>query len=174
MKSTGVTRKIDELGRIVIPKEIRRNLGIRDGENLEIFTDEDNIILKKHSHIRKYEDLGVKLGNLISKIFNVDTIITDREKVIASSTSKELVNKILDNKLICLIDNRESFIGKIEKTYTFGEIQVKGYFTIIPIISESDSLGLIIIRSNDDTNYEKLAKLMVQIMVEKINLANFS
>ena len=49
MKATGVTRKIDELGRVVIPKEIRRNLGIRDGESLEIFINEDSIILKKHS-----------------------------------------------------------------------------------------------------------------------------
>ena len=48
MKQTGVTRKIDELGRIVIPKEIRKNLGIRDGETLEIFTNEDSIILKKY------------------------------------------------------------------------------------------------------------------------------
>ena len=56
MKQTGVTRKIDELGRIVIPKEIRKNLGIRNGEALEIFTNEDSIILKKYFEIRKYED----------------------------------------------------------------------------------------------------------------------
>ncbi len=56
MKQTGVTRKIDELGRIVIPKEIRKNLGIRDGETLEIFTSEDSIILKKYFDVRNYED----------------------------------------------------------------------------------------------------------------------
>ena len=48
LTQTGVTRKIDELGRIVIPKEIRKNLGIREGESLEIFTSEDSIILKKY------------------------------------------------------------------------------------------------------------------------------
>ena len=53
MKATGVTRKIDELGRVVIPKEIRRNLSIRDGESLEIFTNEDSIILKKHSQLEQ-------------------------------------------------------------------------------------------------------------------------
>ena len=87
MKSTGVTRKIDDLGRIVIPKEIRKNLGIRDGESLEIFTEEDSIILKKHSEIEKFEDLGKKLSDLIENIFKVDVIITDREKVIASTKS---------------------------------------------------------------------------------------
>ena len=51
LKSTGVIRRIDELGRIVIPKEIRRNLGIRDGENVEIFTESDSIILKKYNII---------------------------------------------------------------------------------------------------------------------------
>ena len=71
MKQTGVTRKIDELGRIVIPKEIRKNLGIRNGEALEIFTNEDSIILKKYFEVRKYEDLSGKLCELIKNIYNV-------------------------------------------------------------------------------------------------------
>ena len=115
LKSTGVTRKIDDLGRIVIPKEIRKNLGIRDGESLEIFTEEDSIILKKHSEIEKFEDLGKKLSDLIENIFKVDVIITDREKVIVSTKgdeSDELINKLLDEELIYLIDNREEFVGK--------------------------------------------------------------
>lgn len=59
MKSTGVVRRIDELGRIVIPKEIRRNLGIRDGENMEIFTESDNIILKKYCRMTSNSDLQI-------------------------------------------------------------------------------------------------------------------
>ena len=85
MKSTGVTRKIDELGRIVIPKEIRKNLGIRDGESLEIFTENDSIILKKHFIMEKYEQLSKKLCESIYNIYKINVIITDREKVIASS-----------------------------------------------------------------------------------------
>ena len=139
MKSTGVTRKIDDLGRIVIPKEIRKNLGIRDGESLEIFTEEDSIILKKHSEIEKFEDLGKKLSDLIENIFKVDVIITDREKVIASTKSDELINKLLDEELIYLIDNREEFVGRKDIFGTISKV------TIVPIIASIDSLGLIIL-----------------------------
>ena len=169
MKSTGVTRKIDELGRIVIPKEIRRNLGIRDGESLEIYTDEDNIILKKHSQIKRYEDLGYKICELISNIFDVEVIITDREKVIAIGNNKALLNKKIDNKLTTLIDNRESINNK-EYIIAIDNTNLKGYFSIRPIISESDSLGLVIVRSNDNLNYDKIADLIVRIMNEKLNI----
>lgn len=170
MKSTGVTRKIDELGRIVIPKEIRRNLGIRDGESLEIFTDSENIILKKHSQIKRYEDLGIKLTDLIKGIFDIEVIITDREKVIASSESEKIINKKLNQKFINLIDNRENYISDSNKTLEIEDTKLTGYFTIVPIIAASDSLGLIIIISNDTNNYEKLAKLMAKIMADKINI----
>ena len=83
MKSTGVVRRIDELGRIVIPKEIRRNLGIRDGENIEIFTENDSIILKKFYRMRASSDLASNLCELVYNSFNYKMIITDREKIIA-------------------------------------------------------------------------------------------
>ena len=158
LKSTGITRKIDELGRIVIPKEIRRNLGIRDGESLEIFTDEDGIILKKHSQIEKYEEMGSKLCELISSVFLVDVIITDREKVIATSKDDRIVNKMLSKELLYLIDNREELIeqGNVE----LEDISLKGYFTIVPIIASIDSLGLIIISANSDKDYRDLARLI--------------
>ena len=100
MKQTGVTRKIDELGRIVIPKEIRKNLGIRNGEALEIFTNEDSVILKKYFEVRKYEDLSDKLCELIKNIYNVDLVITDREKVISSSNKEIVENSKLNNKFL--------------------------------------------------------------------------
>ena len=83
MKSTGVVRRIDELGRIVIPKEIRRNLGIRDGENIEIFTENDSIILKKYYRMSTSSDLASNLCELVYNNFNYKSMITDREKIIA-------------------------------------------------------------------------------------------
>lgn len=170
MKSTGITRKIDELGRIVIPKEIRRNLGIRDGESLEIFTDEDSIILKKHSQIERYEEMGAKLGEIINAIFKVDVIITDREKVIVATNNKDLVDKRLNKDLIYLIDNREELMEKQMPNINFDNINIQGYFTIVPIIASIDSLGLVIIVANDDKNYGDLARLMSKILSEKINI----
>ena len=164
MKSTGVTRRVDDLGRIVIPKEIRKNLGIRDGESLEIFTEEDSIILKKHSEIEKFEDLGKKLSDLIESIFKVDVIITDREKVIASTKRDILINKLLDEELIYLIDNREEFVGRKDIFGTISKV------TIVPIIASIDSLGLIILISNDDLDLKNIARFMAKILSEKLNI----
>ncbi len=169
MKQTGVTRKIDELGRIVIPKEIRKNLGIRDGETLEIFTDEDGIILKKYFEVRKYEDLSSKLCELIKNIYNIDLVITDREKVITSSNKDIVENTKLTNNFLELIDNREMFISHELSTMSFG-IEVSGYFTMIPIIASSDSLGLVIILSDNNTDYTSLGKLLAKIIADKIDI----
>ncbi len=169
MKQTGVTRKIDELGRIVIPKEIRKNLGIRDGETLEIFTSEDSIILKKYFEVRKYEDLSSKLCELIKNIYNVDLVITDREKVITASNKDIVENTKLNNKFLELIDNRKMFISKELSTINLG-IDISGYFTIIPIIASSDSLGLVIIISDNDNDYSSLGKLLAKIIADKIDI----
>ena len=169
MKQTGVTRKIDELGRIVIPKEIRKNLGIRDGETLEIFTNEDSIILKKYFEVRKYEDLSSKLCELIKNIYNVDLVITDREKVITSSNKDIVENSKLNNKFLELIDNREMFISKELLTINLG-IDISGYFTVVPIIASSDSLGLVILISASGNDYTFLGKLLAKIIADKIDI----
>ncbi len=169
MKQTGVTRKIDELGRIVIPKEIRKNLGIRDGEALEIFTSEDSIILKKYFEVRRYEDLSSKLCELIKNIYNVDLVITDREKIITSSNKDIVENSKLNNKFLEFIDNREMFITKELSTIDLG-VDISGYFTIIPIIASSDSLGLVIIISDKLNDYSSLGKLLAKIISDKIDI----
>ena len=169
MKQTGVTRKIDELGRIVIPKEIRKNLGIRDGETLEIFTSEDSIILKKYFEVRKYEDLSSKLCELIKNIYNVDLVITDREKVITASNKDIVENTKLNNKFLELIDNREMFISRDLSTINFG-VDISGYFTIIPIIASSDSLGLVILISETRIDYSSLGKFIAKIIADKIDI----
>ena len=167
MKATGVTRKIDELGRVVIPKEIRRNLSIRDGESLEIFTNEDSIILKKHSQLEQYDDISKKLCDLISSIFKANIIITDREKVLATSLSNNIFGKYLNKDLINLIDNREEK-RNIEKL-VFDECVINGSFSAVPIIASIDSLGLIIIENSDEYSIN-LARLISKIISEKVNI----
>ena len=169
MKPTGVIRKIDELGRIVIPKEIRRNLGIRDGENIEILIDNDNIILHKHSQIYKYEQITSKLCNTVSSIIDADIIITDRERIVATTDKySTLIDKRIDQKLITLIDNRESLVKNDE--FVFGDNKVSGFFTISPIISSIDSLGLVILISSNKEDYEQITKLISKILSEKIDI----
>ena len=168
MKQTGVTRKIDELGRIVIPKEIRKNLGIRDGESLEIYTSDDSIILKKYYEVKNLEDVCDKLCEMIKNIYDVNILITDREKVVSSSISN-YKDKLLDKDLIELIDEREFLISDKLLTKKIGNDEVIGYYTVVPIVASSDSLGLVIIVDEVKT-YEKLAKLVAKIVVDKVDI----
>ena len=85
MKATGVVRRIDDLGRIVIPKEIRRNLKINEGDSLEIFVDSSGIILKKYSLLDNMSEISASLVNVARKIYGKNIVITDKERVIAVS-----------------------------------------------------------------------------------------
>ena len=85
LKSTGVLRRVDELGRIVIPKEIRKNLKIKNGESLEIFIDSDSVVLKKFSYMSDLKDNTQKCSDSFYDIIKKDIFITDTDNVIASS-----------------------------------------------------------------------------------------
>ncbi len=86
MKATGIVRKIDELGRVVIPKEVRRTLKIRDGEPLEIFTDDaGRIILKKYSTISTLKDLALAAARALNSTTGRAVVITDRDRVVAQA-----------------------------------------------------------------------------------------
>ena len=164
LKSTGVIRRIDDLGRIVIPKEIRRNLKIRDGENMEIFIDLDAIILKKYSKLDDAITITEKLGRIAYDITSYDVLITDREKVVAGfGHFKELKGKSLSNELINLIDERKTLnceeLSKINLTETFSK---EGYFYVIPLISTADSIGLIMFYSQKQI--EEKAKIVATII----------
>lgn len=169
MKQTGVTRKIDELGRIVIPKEIRKNLGIRDGDTIEIYTDQDSLVLKKYFEVRRYEDICNKVCELIKNIYNIDLVITDRDKVISSSNKSISNNSKLSKELVELIDERKMLISNELLTIKFNE-DIKGYFTVVPIVVSSDSLGLIVLISECLGDYECLAKFIAKILVDKIDV----
>ena len=83
MKSTGVVRRIDDLGRIVIPKEIRRTLRIREGESLEIYTEGEMVLLKKYSPMEDLGEISHELVNSVSQSLPDNIMITDRDKIIA-------------------------------------------------------------------------------------------
>lgn len=171
MKSTGVIRRIDELGRIVIPKEIRRNLGIHDGENVEIFTEEDSIILKKYYRMSSSRDLASSLCEILNNNFDYKIIITDREKVIASSgIPEDILNKKLSKGHLTIIENRE-IITKENFTFNIESISLTGNFVFIPIISLNDSIGLIIMYSKETLKDEiNIGKLVANIFSRKLDI----
>ena len=156
MKATGIVRRIDDLGRVVVPKEIRKTLHIREGDPLEIFTDrEGEIILKKYSPIGEMggfakayaEALAQSTGHLVS--------IADKDSHIAAAGNgkRDLLNKPVSKSVEEVLENRQivSFTA-LDKGYiplTEGENQPYGAVVICPVISEGDIIGSVIIANKD-------------------------
>ncbi len=162
MKTTGVVRRIDDLGRIVIPKELRRTLRIRDGESLEIFVENEMITLKKFSSMSDMKDISNNLANTINQITFKNVIITDRDKVIAVSNnikSKYLeknISKYLEQKL----NNRETIVEKsMHEIELIDNLKENYSFVISSIIMNGDAIGNVVIFSEKDSITESEVKL---------------
>lgn len=156
MKATGIVRRIDDLGRVVVPKEIRRTLRIREGDPLEIFTDrEGEIILKKYSPIGELGQFAKQYADSLTQTTGHIVAITDKDQFIAASgpTKKDLITKSISHELEEVINERESVVaGKDDKNYIRITNEDDGEFTyqvIYPIISEGDAIGAVIILTKD-------------------------
>ncbi len=146
MKSTGVIRRIDELGRIVIPKEIRRNLGIKAFEQLEIFIEDESVILKKYSSLNRLVRLANVLVDIIGNTFDLNIFITDRERVV--SINGKYRNDYLNQEISSYIENIMNERKKVVES-NFLEIEIiKGSvdvvsFVMAPILVNSDVIGIV-------------------------------
>ena len=148
MKTTGIVRRIDDLGRIVIPKEIRKNLRISDGESIEIFIEEESVILKKHSALNKIEDYAEKFTDAIFSFLKSNVMITNTDTIIAVSGNlkKEYINKPISEYLRECIKQRENLHEKnIKKVKLTNEKTVEGTFCLSTIITSGDAVGSVII-----------------------------
>ena len=173
MKSTGITRRIDDLGRIVIPKEIRKNLKIKENEVLEIFINNDEIILKKFSPFDDSEKVLSDYIKVINDMTGNDVIITDRDKVILSSKRLEesLLNKKLSEYVNDLIENRSIFLSNDMKGIeVIDNEKIKQNYYFIPFIIDSDVVGSIIMFSSKefDENSKSLLLIASKLLVNYI------
>lgn len=143
MKATGIVRRIDELGRIVVPKEIRRTMRIREGDPLEIFTNsEGTIILKKYSPVGEMSGISIQMAESLSRCGGNIAVITDRDKVIAvSGGKKDIVNKPVTEELEKVMSERK--VVKDNHAYipiTDGD-RGENAQIISPIICNGDVIG---------------------------------
>ncbi len=150
MLVTGIIRKIDELGRIVIPKEIRKKLNIKIGDPLEIsIIDNRKFEIRKHSPFNDTIELAKDLAESITKSSNKKCIITDKEKVIiaTSKMKNEYEEKIITNKLIEILEKREIYLSSNKGSINIIENDSNKYTSqvIMPIIAGSDIIGSIIL-----------------------------
>lgn len=158
MKATGIVRRIDELGRIVVPKEIRRTLRIREGDPLEIFTDKDGeIVLKKYSPIGELSIFAQEYVDATAQILGCPVCVTDRDQIIAVAgvAKKDLLGKALHKELEEAINDREAIMAKKgEKKYIqiTGDEDVYEGQIVQTIICEGDAIGAVIILNKDGRN----------------------
>ena len=171
MKATGVVRRIDDLGRIVIPKEIRRTLRIKEGDPLEIFTDrEGQVILKKYSPIGELSEFATEYAETLAKTTGHIACITDKDTVIAVSggPKKEYLEQSISKDIERIMDDKEIYISKenndVALPITKNTDNKKNNSQVVyPIISDGDAIGTVILLSKDEkTKMSEVEKKVVQ------------
>ena len=153
MKATGIIRRIDDLGRVVIPKEIRKNLRIKEGDNLEIFVVNEDIILKKYSMMNKINDLAQELTDAIYTFMKHSIFITDTDQVVAASgpLKKKYLNKNISDFITESIKRREKILENHFKELNFIEDEkITCSYVMSTILVNGEATGMILIISEDE------------------------
>ena len=159
MKATGIVRRIDELGRVVIPKEIRRTLHFREGDPLEIYTDkEGGVILKEYSVMGDIENCAREYADSLHRSLGLTAIITDKDNIVAVSGQgkKELAGKQLSEKFQDKLERRRGI--KTDRNSGESPIQLTDsdgidYTSqcILPILGGGDVLGAVVVASENES-----------------------
>ena len=154
MKATGIVRRIDDLGRVVIPKEIRRTLRIREGDPLEIYTATDGeVIFKKYSPVGELSAFASQYAEVLSRVSGLPTLISDKDHVVAAAgvSKREFLERRVSSVLENYMDSRKSYTAT---QATINDIQpIEGIEQsagiIYPIIAAGDVTGAVIMLNSD-------------------------
>ena len=176
MKATGIVRRIDELGRVVIPKEIRRTLRIKEGDPLEIFTDRDELTLKKYSPIATLEGFSEATAKSLNQLSGKLSVICDTDGVLHASGEgkKEIEGKLLSPEMDKVLKERRSYVASLAEggdVLPVTQNAVDGITAqiIVPIISNGDCIGAVAVLSKEphekmDANLLNLVRLTAEIL----------
>jgi len=154
MKATGIVRRIDDLGRVVIPKEIRRTMRIREGDPLEIYTDhEGEVIFKKYSPIEELAETAGQYAEAVNKACGISIIIIDRDIAVACAgiPKKDILDHKISGEIDNIIDTRQLYAWHMgERKISVLDRQEKYYAKVVaPIFSEGDIIGAVAIVEAD-------------------------
>ena len=179
MKATGIVRRIDELGRVVIPKEIRRTLRIKDGDPLEIFTDRDELMLKKYSPIATLERFSEGTTRSLNDLSGYLAVICDTDEVLyaAGEGWKEFAKKHISEELGRILRDRRSYVANLSEgdsivPLTEDAAAAVTEQVIVPIVAGGDCLGSVILLSEEngavmEASCIKLARLTADIIASQ-------
>lgn len=174
LKATGIVRRIDDLGRVVIPKEIRRTLRIREGEQLEIFTGKDcEVVLKKYSPLGEFGKMASELCFSFGQNSNTLVCISDKDQIIATSSKKDdLKGKAVTKELEKVINDRKIFFAKKDDSNFVNIFEEKSEYQnqlIKPILTEGDAIGAVMIFSKEKiSNEDEKNANIITLFYEKL------
>lgn len=172
MKLAGIVRRIDELGRIVIPKEIRKTLHIKNGENLEIFINDDQIILKKYSELGNLSELSDTIAQTLNLYLKTSVLISDTDKFISISgpLKKQYQNKEISETILKYINARKIVTVQDKKINLTKDKAEDGNIVVSPIIANGDEIGSIVVVSNEELtkNNIDMINLLSKVLAKHI------
>ena len=163
--ASGIVRRIDNLGRVVIPKEIRKTLKIKENEQVEINVLDDSIVLNKYSDIHEYDKSINNLIDIIKSVYDRDIIITNLDKIVLTTKDyKDYINLELSPYLANIVDNRKDISELIPVNLSLNSnmSDIKVSYSIKSIIINGDMIGLLILLSN--TNLENSDLKLLQLI----------
>ena len=177
MKATGIVRRIDDLGRVVIPKEIRRTMRIREGDALEIYTDGDGgVVFKKYSPVGEMGQLAESLAEILYKTVGLPCGICDRDSCVAvgGSGKKELLGRRLSPDLEDYMEQRKVFVNDAKDSLYPLEGVGRRASVAVPVITSGDVTGAVILFQKDGVSIEEstsvtAATLTAQIMSNRLD-----
>ena len=180
MKATGIVRRIDDLGRVVIPKEIRRTLRIREGDPLEIFTDRDGeVIFKKYSPRGELGTVVAELAEALARTAGMSCAICDRDAVIAAAggAKKDILEKSISPDLELVMEQRATYERGVGETQDIAITANDVYNVIVavPIITDGDVTGCVAFvgeeeNASADEVAVKLCQTAAQFLSKRLGL----
>ena len=173
MKATGIVRRMDDLGRVVIPKEIRRTMKIGEGTPLEIFIDKDGgIIFRKYSPVGEMSESAQRMSECVSAMWGAGVAVSDRDRIVAAAgiPKKELVDKPVSKQLEELMRKKKPFISSGEDTVLAADGGLRTADAAFPILSQGDICGMFMLikgensRPGEPEDSLRLAKLAASFL----------
>ncbi len=167
MKATGIVRRIDDLGRVVIPKEIRRTMRIREGDPLEIYTNSDGeVIFKKYSAMDEISENASNVADIMYKIAGCPVVIFDKDHSVASSgiPKKEFSEKKASAQLEELMDSRSQFFQNVGSKGNFIPAEGVDHRAIaaVPIITAGDISGAVVFLESE--KYKEISDMQKSLI----------
>ncbi len=162
MKATGIVRRIDDLGRVVIPKEIRRTMRIREGDPLEIFTGpNEEVVFKKYSPIGELSQFASQYAEVMSRACGFPVAIGDRDHVIAMAgeSKKEFLERRLSPTIEKIMNERKTAIAERGQGFLLAEDKDKHAMIVSPILSAGDVTGCVCILQNEQGTAPKESEI---------------